>query len=164
MIVFDSSPLIHLTQIKKMNYIFQIFKDVFIPYAVYDEVVNQGIKKNRSDAFIIKNYIDSGKIKYLKSPLKNPLFKNILHEGERECILLAKDRKALAIIDEKKGRNIAKIQNIDFHGTMGLLYILLKKQLITKSHYLENLTKYCDKGWISIALFTEYQKLGEKYE
>ena len=164
MIVFDSSPLIHLTQIGKMNYIFQLFKDIIIPYAVFDEVVNKGIEKKQSDAFIIQDYIDSGKIRYLKSPLENHLYKNILHEGERECILLAKERNALAIIDERKARYVARNQQITFHGTMGILYILLKQKIIDKTNYLNNLAKFSDNGWISIRLYEQYRRLGENYE
>ncbi|MEW5692272.1 MAG: hypothetical protein AB1765_03135 [Candidatus Hydrogenedentota bacterium] len=44
-IVSDSGPLISLSKIKKFNILNQIFKQIIIPDAVYNEVVKDGRKR-----------------------------------------------------------------------------------------------------------------------
>lgn len=156
MIVFDSSPLIHLTKINKIKYVIKLFGKINIPAALYNEVVTVGIKNNRYDAKIIENYVKKEEIN-VQNISVSKLFKNILHPGEREALSLAKKRGALLIMDEKKARFIAHQNNIYVHGTLGVLLILLKEKIIDKNHYLENLKLYADQGWISIGLYQKFR-------
>ena len=52
--------------------------------------------------------------------------------GESESIVLAKELKGLLIIDETKGRNIAKSINIDIIGLIGIILQHLKMNKLTK--------------------------------
>ena len=158
MIIFDASPLIHLTKIKKLDYIIEIFQDLVIPQAVFNEVVKEGIKNNHSDAIIIQNHINKKDIQIKKVEVQ-PSLQNILHPGEREAIALAIKYKeeALLIMDEKKARLIARENQIEIHGTLGLLLILLNEGAINSDKYLTNLRLFADHGWISLNLYEKYR-------
>ncbi|MHA1386570.1 MAG: DUF3368 domain-containing protein, partial [Candidatus Helarchaeota archaeon] len=62
MVISNSSPLIHLTRLGKIQYLFKLVKNITIPKAVFDEVVVKGKSKHFSEAFTIENYIKEEKI------------------------------------------------------------------------------------------------------
>lgn len=164
MIIFDAGPLIHLTQIGKLDNVIKVFQDIRIPKAVYEEVVKRGIETRRSDAYIIQNYIEGHKIIVEEIETSKTEFRNILHPGEREAIALAKENNAMLIVDEKKARLIAKENKIFVHGTLGMLLILKKENAIEVQKYFENLRLYADHGWISLQLYERFRNEVEKSE
>ncbi len=119
MIIFDSSPLIHLTRIGKLDFLFHLYEEIVIPKAVYTEVIEVGIQNGESDAILIQNYHKKGKIRVIPVSTDDPIIKDVLHKGEYECILLSKEKNAILIVDDKKARFIAKQKNILYHGNFG---------------------------------------------
>src|SRR5271157_617277 len=157
MLVFDSSPLIHLTKLGKMEYVLETFGPITIPSAVYVEVITNGLEKGYADAALILRYFDEKKV--LRKEIKdetNP-FKGYLSDGEYQSIVLAEQDNGLLVIDEQKGRIIAKQKNVPFQTTLGMMFILLKEQQIGSNHYIENLNKYANNGWISIQVRDEFK-------
>ena len=59
MVISNSSPLIHLTRLGKINKLFKLVKYINIPKAVFDEVVVKGKLKEYSEAFIIESIVAS---------------------------------------------------------------------------------------------------------
>lgn len=157
MIVFDTSPLIHLTKLGKIEYVFQIFGPITIPSAVYTEVITNGLEKGYADASLLKRYSDEKKVVCKEIKNETNTFKGYLHDGEYQSIMLAEQDKGLLVIDERKGRIIAKQKNILFQTTLGIMLILLKEKQIDSNHYIENLNKYADNGWISIQVRDEFK-------
>lgn len=122
--VCDTSPLIFLSKIGKLNLLQLIFNKVYVPEAVYKEVTEG--KSGKFDpgvagAIAVKN---AGWIKVRKVTSRK-LVENLLSTidiGESEAIALAKEMGAqLLIMDERKGRTVAKSFNIKVTGTLGLL-------------------------------------------
>ena len=62
MVISNSSPLIHLTRLGKISYLFKLVKHINIPKAVFDEVVVKGKLKNYSEAFTIERFVKEEKI------------------------------------------------------------------------------------------------------
>jgi len=60
------------------------------------------------------------------------LLKNLLDLGESEAIALALELDLPLIIDEKKGRKIALREGIKIIGLLGIVYLNIKKETITK--------------------------------
>ena len=58
MIISNSSPLILLARINKLGIIKEIYKKIYIPKAVYNEVIVRGKEEKYSDAFIIERAVD----------------------------------------------------------------------------------------------------------
>lgn len=161
MIVFDSSPLIHLTRLGKLDYVFHLYEEIVISKAVYKEVIEVGIQKGESDAIIIQNYHKKGKIRVIPVHTEDPIIKDVLHQGEYESILLSKEKDAVLIVDDKKARFIAKQRKIQYNGTLAVLYKMLHKEIINKDHYLQNLQLYSEYSWISYSLYEKFRKLAD---
>ena len=168
MIIFDSSPLIHLTQIGKLKYIISVFKNVVIPQAVYEEVVEKGIKFGYSDAILIRNLENEKQILKMKTKKHDPTLVNFLHDGEIEVLQLGEEyahkKKCLIVMDEKKGRMVAEQRNIPFISTAGLILLLLRHKLIKYDLYSSNLAKYTSNGWFSLQNYQQFIKRGKNYE
>jgi predicted nucleic acid-binding protein len=60
-----------------------------------------------------------------------------LDRGEAESITLAKSRNLPLIIDEKKGRSIAKSLHIPIIGLIGIILKLMEKKFIEKQQAIE---------------------------
>jgi len=121
MIISHSTTLIILSDLKKLD-LLTVFEKVFIPQKVYEEVT-------------FKNAIDLPEfIEIIETP-ENELLSNlrrILDEGESEAITLAVEKNLPLIIDEKKGRKIAKNLGIEIIGLLGIVYLNYKKGNLSK--------------------------------
>ena len=149
-VVSNSSPLIHLAKIKKLDLLKDIFERISIPKAVYDECVVENFKEaneiKESEWIIVK------KIK--NEDLKKAL-SIYLDDGEAEAITLAIEEKAdLILLDDYDAREVARKYGLNITGVIG---ILLKAKYIKKIRrvkpYLEKLRK--TGFWINDDLFSK---------
>ncbi len=53
-VVCDASPLMALGKLNRLGLLADLYKEVQIPRAVYDEVVTQGLARGASDALIVR--------------------------------------------------------------------------------------------------------------
>ena len=152
-VVSNSSPLIHLAKIKKLDLLKEIFGKIFIPKAVYDECVVEDFKEaneiKKSEWIIVK------KIK--NEDLKKAL-SIYLDDGEAEAITLAIEEKAdLILLDDYDAREIARKYGLHITGVIG---ILLKAKYMKKIRkvkpYLEKLRE--TGFWINDDLFLKILK------
>jgi predicted nucleic acid-binding protein len=118
-VVCNSSPLIHLARIGKLELLGDFFEEVLIPEAVHRECVIDG--KDRDDAKKIKraSWIKITKIKNIE--LKKAL-NTFLDEGESEAIILALQEAAdFILLDDYEAREFARIYTLNITGTIGVL-------------------------------------------
>ena len=116
-IVSNTTPIITLLSISKLNLLQQIYGQIIIPQEVYREI-EQGKDK--------KFYVDLAEYEWItiksinnREPLK---YLRDLDSGEAEVIVLANELRAdLVIIDEKSGRDFAEYYNLKITGTIGVL-------------------------------------------
>lgn len=154
MIISDSTTLIILNNINRID-LLKIFEKVYIPKKVYEEI-------NIKNDFLLPNFIE------IKEINKNELYfylTKILDEGESEAIVLAKEMNLGLIIDEKKGRNIAKNLNIKIIGFLGVLYINYNKNKITEKEIRKIISEARQKGYrISDKLLKDFfEKINKDY-
>ncbi len=103
MIIANSSPLIALGRLQKINILKYFFGSVYIPKAVYQETVVDTVHSEQKAALI--EAIENKTIIVQKTTFNHP-FRRKLHSGEKEVINLAIEKQADAIlIDDKKARN-----------------------------------------------------------
>ena len=164
MIILDSSPLIHLTKIGKIDFILKKFKNIIITDAVYNEVIEQGIKHGYSDALLLENYYNENKILKYSIKKQDPLLKKYLHLGEYESILLSEILESLVILDDRKARLVAEQREISSISTADMILLLIKLKSINFNLFKRNLLKYSSNGWFSHELYEKYLKEGKKYE
>ena len=125
--VFNSSPLIYLTRIGILDVALRMYKKVYTPEAVKREVIDKGKELNKSDAFIVDEYLKKKKItvqtiKNLETYailLKNPL----IHRADIEAICLAEELKAILVMDDPKAIEVAKMKGIKIEPTLTVILI-----------------------------------------
>jgi predicted nucleic acid-binding protein len=122
MIVSDSTTLIILFDLNRLELLSNLFPKIIIPSAVYDEI---SIKKS----IILPDFISVDKPK--ESEILKSL-KLLLDLGESEAIALALELDSRLIIDEKKGRKMAERQGLKIIGLLGIVYLNIKKGFISK--------------------------------
>ena len=148
MIVSDNTTLIILNNLERLN-LLKVFNQVYIPQKVYEEV---NFKKD----FILPDFI---KVKRIETNELYFCLTKLLDEGESEAITLAKELNLPLIIDEKKGRKIAKNLNIKIIGLLGILYLNYQKSFITKGEIKSFLDDAINNGYrISQRLLNEFWK------
>ncbi|OQX78364.1 MAG: hypothetical protein B6D61_05710 [Bacteroidetes bacterium 4484_249] len=134
-IVSDSSPLISLSLISKLDLLTKIFSNIYIPAAVYNEITTPGKPYSK-----ILSEFASGKTKSVKNKLSVSVLSKDLDNGEAEAIVLALENNIIRIlIDEHKGRNIARANGLIPIGSLGIL--LRAKEL----KYIKEVKPYLDK-------------------
>jgi len=136
-LIADSSALITLSIVDKLDILEKLFGEVYIPKAVYEET----IKKNKQEANRLKDF-SQGKIKDISTKIN---FNISLGKGESEAIILYKEVEAdFLLCDDKKAKNFAKSFNINVIGSFGVLLKAKEKGLISEIAPLIDIIKNSD--------------------
>jgi len=61
--------------------------------------------------------------------------------GEAEALVLAKSRKALAVLDDKEARAIVKCWNLEYTSTLTVLFEAFERKLVSYDELVEDLAK-----------------------
>ena len=125
-VVSDTTPLIGLASIGRLQLLQELFDEVYIPQAVFDETVIFGREESKAK----QDVSNASWIRVVE--VKDRLAVNVLLDemdlGEVETIVLASEINAdWVLMDEKKGRRKLSQLNIPKIGTVGIL--LKAKQL-----------------------------------
>ena len=125
-VVSDTTPLIGLASIGRLNLLQELFDEVYIPQAVFDETVTSGRAESKAKQEVSKaNWIH---IVEVKDRLAVNVLLDEMDLGEVETIVLASEMNAdWVLMDEKKGRRKLSQLDIPKIGTLGIL--LKAKQL-----------------------------------
>ncbi len=123
----DSSCLIALSQINLFYLLKELFLEIYIPPAVYDEVVIKGAGEAGSketetavkDGLILKKAVnDNTAVSALTTTLGR---------GEAEVIILCKELGLdYALIDEKIARNRADLMGVNTMGVLGIVGLAIE--------------------------------------
>lgn len=123
-VVCDSTVLIGLAKIGRLDLARDIFSKISIPEEVFSEVVEKGAGKPGSRTIREARWIE---IIPIKDRTQVDLLMMSLDKGEAEVLALARQLAAnLVLADEEKARKSAVIAGYDVMGLLGL-FILAKK-------------------------------------
>lgn len=140
-VVSDTTPLIGLASIGRLDILQELFGEVYIPQAVYDETVTHGHAEGSA-----KQDVDNADWIHV-AQVQDLLAVNILLDemdlGEVETIVLAGEMGAdWVLMDEKKGRRKLSQLDIPKIGTIGVLLKAKQIGLIPNlKHEIEGLQK-----------------------
>jgi len=137
-IVSDSTTIITLLNIDRLDVLHNIFSGVYVPQKVYDEIVIDEQIVLDETFFVPKEIADK--------KLYELLFRS-LDAGESEAIVLAREMGLSLIIDEKKGRKIASNLGVNIFGFIGLLILNYKNGLLTKEDTLDVFYQAKEQGF-----------------
>jgi len=154
-------PLIYLSKVS-LSWIFEELEgEKLIPETVYYEVVVKGKERGEIDAFIVDELIQKGVLKVIKVKPINWL-KGVkeLHKGEIEVLSLAKEKNGITITDDSIAREIGEILGVKVHGTLYLIFLMLKKGRIDKRTAVDKVNEMIRKGFrLSPEVYSEFLKL-----
>ncbi|MFA4820473.1 MAG: hypothetical protein WC613_05975 [Candidatus Aenigmatarchaeota archaeon] len=164
MIISNSSPLILLSKINRVELFRELYGKIFIANAVQAEVIEKGKKEHYSDAFIVEKYV--GNFIFVKEVVKSEelsKLKSALGAGEAESIVLCKQEHAeMLIIDDWKSRKIAESEGIRCKSTLGVLFEALQKNKMTLDEYEQSIKKLAQSAWISGDIVAEFLQAAYK--
>jgi uncharacterized protein len=156
MIVSNSSPLINFSKINRLNLLNKCFKEIIIPQAVYNEIT---FKKELPETNLLISEINNKWIKVTKIDIQ-PLIKGAsIGIGEMEAISLAIKLKSLLLLDDNNAKKIAKLFNIETHGTLFPLLLSYKNKLLSKKELVEIIRELIDNNYyIDNSVLLEFLK------
>ena len=146
-IVSNATPLIYLAKIDKLNLIKAIANQVYIPEAVFQEVVIEGKRLGEKDAYLVEKSINQGwlKVKEVKNLLS---FDFQLHYGELEVISLAGEEGIKKVlVDDAKARSVADIAGLQPVGTLWVILQAVKNRMMDFDEFLSTLESIIYSGF-----------------
>lgn len=118
-VISNSSPLIALSEIEKLNLLNELFEEVIVPDAVEKEVYGE----KPSPKWI--------KVSSVTQRLASHILESGLGPGESEAICLSMEIDAdILILDDLNARRVAEKLEINITGTLGILLLAKEKNLI----------------------------------
>ena len=143
-IISNTTPILSLLKINKLDLLKELYGKVIIPNAVFQEMENGREKQYYQDLSIL-SWIE---IADIKNPESRVYFTD-LDDGEAEVLILAKEQNAdLVIMDEVMGRRFAKQFEFNLTGTLGVLLKAKENGLIKSVTKLLN--ELSEKGtWLN---------------
>lgn len=148
--VSNSSALIYLSKLGKLELLQKLFKEIIIPREVFNEIVERGKKEKIADALVVEDAINQGWLKIINCKVDERLLKFApeLDLGEVEVISLAREIKLdLVIIDDASARRISESFGFNTKGTIYVLLKAFKKGLITQDEIKTLLDKLVFAGF-----------------
>lgn len=116
-IVADSSPLICFAILDKLSLLESIFETLLVPEEVYNELVIP----TKPYSEVLSSYLQD-KIRKVGNTLAVNLLCHEVDRGEAEAIVLALEQNIeRIIIDDSKGRRVARKEGLKPIGTIGIL-------------------------------------------
>lgn len=130
-IVADSSPLIALAIIQQLDLLPQLYQQVLIPPAVWEEVTIKGVGLPGAQAVSQVTWLT---IQPPEPGILEPLL-ILVDRGEAEAIALAQAiPNSTVLLDDAQARRVAERLTLRRIGTLGILRRAKKARLITALH------------------------------
>ena len=135
-VIADTTPIITLMKLQRLDLLEKLFDTVIVPNAVYEELVSNSNYLTEAQMVVECPFLkrlevtDRQSIKILREVVG-------LDAGESEAIALAEEKHAdLLIIDERKGRRVAKQMELKIIGTIGILLQAFDCKILSKTEIL----------------------------
>lgn len=156
-LIFNSTPLIYLTRVSLLHFFKDIYEEKFTTPSVFYEVVDEGKKKGAPEAVLLEDRFKEKIIRIYK-PRDKEFVKALirvaaeakghpLHAAEAEILAVTKEMNSVAITDDRIARSVARLFEINLHGTgyvLGKIYITGK---ISKEELMQKVKEMRKQGW-----------------
>jgi predicted nucleic acid-binding protein len=151
-VISNTTPIISLSSIGKIHILKDLFGEIIIPQAVYNEIK---AKKRYGYEEVESEFI---KVKAIQGKIYIDTFLNQLDLGEAETIILAREINAdYVLIDENLGYKIAKNSGLQAIRTLSVMLKAKEKGIIKEIRPL--LDEMIAKGrWYSKKVYENFMK------
>jgi hypothetical protein len=128
LVISNSSPIIHLAKIGKLDLLKKLYGKIVVPEKVYQECTYSVHYRQETEVIAGADWIERMKIQ--DSRLFSLLYSDI-DAGEAEALVLGLEQKAdLLLIDDQEARIKARKLNLVITGTLGVLLKAKNKAMI----------------------------------
>lgn len=130
-VVSDTTPLISLMKASRLDVLQQLFGEVLIPTAVFNELTSN--ESFQEEAQQIRNCPFIRVVSVSETKAVDVLRRSTgLDLGESEAIVFADDSNAnVLLMDEAKGRQVAKAMGLFIMGTVGVLLAAFDEKVLS---------------------------------
>lgn len=147
--VFDATPLIYLATVDRLDIVAAAPTPVTTE-RVYEEVVTDGLAAGHVDARRLERFADETLL--VESVPETPLFERLqsmpaLSDVDVSVLVHAAETNGLAVMDERAGRSVADVEDIEVHGTAYLLLSCVEDRTLTADAATALLDDLLDAGW-----------------
>jgi predicted nucleic acid-binding protein len=128
--ISNSSPLILYARIGRLELLRDVFTQIFVPQAVYDEIVVAGVNRPGATAIWAASWVSIQAI--AQWPTDQPMLA-ALGAGEAQAIILALQlgKQIAVLLDDEKGRRVARQLGIRVYGSAGVLVLAKEGGMIS---------------------------------
>lgn len=167
-IVADSTLLIGMVRIGRLELLKKLYGRVLIPSSVHEEVAVEGKRLHKAGAEEIEKAVQLGWVK-VTALTRSQLSKAETYRasggigrGEAEAIALARGRGLPVIVDDRYARGLAGTLGLEFMGTAAVLLEAYLRGLLSKREFAENLRELGKVTWLSPEVVAELLRLAEE--
>lgn len=131
-VVSNAGPLIYLAVANRFSLLEHFFSIVYIPEAVFEEVVLRG--RGQPGAAETQSAIEAGWLRRsrIKDQIAAGAMLDELHAGEAEAIVLARELAiGQILLDDRAARSRAQLMGLSVTGTIGILLLAQQTAIIT---------------------------------
>jgi len=162
-VISNTSPLIGLAKIRRLQLLKDLYGAVIMPPFVKVECIDRGKEIGAPDAYEIEKAVQEGWIKpetlerkwKWKTRVNNLMQRAPIGQGEAEALIIAKEKVLPVILDEADARALARGLGIEHFGTVMIPYEAFVRGLITYDELVSILTDLSKVLWISPAIIAE---------
>jgi uncharacterized protein len=153
MVVLDASVLITLAKIRPIHLIKLLYGHGVIGPVVQHEVVDEGKRIGAPGVQFVEQALQEEWLA-VERPKSQRLTERLgrtsrLHAGEIEAISIAREHKALLIVDDKEARHVADALGITYVGTAGLLLQAYRHKHLTHEEFEDAVADLTRVLWLS---------------
>lgn len=118
MVVSNTSPLVYLHAVGLLDLLLKLYGRILVPVGVHEEIMEGGRRGVEEPEVEALPWVE---IRSVASKAVLPAIAD-LGKGEAEVIALGKEfDRSLVIMDDRLGREIARICGLAYTGTLGVL-------------------------------------------
>ena len=124
-----------LAKLGRLDLLSQLYGQICLPTAVYQEVVVRGRRRRYPDAQLVQLAIQRQQLSVVRvepTDLPPGIMALPLDAGEKEAIFLAQSEPdSLVLLDDGTAREAAKIRGLTVKGTLGVMAQAFRASLLT---------------------------------
>jgi uncharacterized protein len=130
-VISDTSPISSLLAIDRINLLPDLYSKVIIPEGVKEELLRIESRRTIIESLLLEDWLEVKQIR--DQDIFNKIFA-ILDKGESEAITLCLELGAdLILIDETKGRHVARFHGLNVTGLLGVIIESKQKGLLSST-------------------------------
>lgn len=126
-VISDSTPILSLLKAGCLGLLEKLYGNVLIPKAVYRELTQNPVYLEEAQLINAVEFLSVAAVRNIKSV---NILRSVtgLDAGESEALIMYDEKNAdLLLIDEHKGRRVAKQLKVKYIGTAGILMLAYDK-------------------------------------